>query len=135
MNSNAALAALLVAAQEVSDLRTKSAALEKKLLAAAMDPLLANCDLHGVRRLARGHREGILLVIGRSPLAKLQAFSKKWNPHRAPAAKVASPQDLIHELSRLATGVMEPAAKPPPTPKSPPAPRRARRSSAHIAAE
>lgn len=134
MNSNAALAALIVAAQEVSDLQTKSAALEKKLLAATIDPLLTSCDLHGVRRLARGHREAILLTIERSPLTKLHAYSKKWNPHRAPAAKDASQQDLIRELSRLATGAMEPATKPPP--KSPPAPRRAkRRSSAHIAAE
>lgn len=136
MNSNTALAALIVAAQEVSDLRTKSATLEKKLLAATIDPLLTNCDLHGVRRLARGHREAILLAIERSPLTKLQAYSKKWNPHRAAAAKDASQQDLIRELSRLATGTMEPVTKPPLATKPSPTPRRTRRrSAAHIAAE
>src|SRR5262245_8289773 len=113
MNTNRALAAFLVAAQDVADLTARTGALEDKLLAAAIDPLLINCDLFAGQRLMREQDEATRMVIRRLPTGKLKALSNKWNPYRMPAASEAFSNDLIRELTDLALGSMKPASKPP----------------------
>lgn len=113
MDTNRALAAFLLAAQDVANLHTRTGALESKLLAAAIDPLLINCDLFAGQRLMREHEEATRMVIRRLPAAKLKTLSKKWNPYRAPAASEAFSNDLIRELTGLAQGSTKPAPKPP----------------------
>lgn len=106
------LAEFILAAMDVADLTKKRAALHKKLLPAAVDPLLASCDLHAARRLWREYPDTLKYCLQQLPEAKARVLSKSWNPHRAPAANAVGGTELVEDLVRLASSAMDPAARP-----------------------
>ncbi len=116
------LARFLVAARESASLKSSQVeAVQKKMLAIAIDPLLTSMPLDAACRLsATSHGTFIDLALGKMTLAQLKKTSKAWNPHRAKFDKGIGMADIRAELRGLLAGD-RPAS---------PAPRAASRSGA-----
>ena len=115
----ASLIALMDEALAVADWEKKKGALEKKLLAPLIDPLLTSLDIHGLHRLHHRHRLAVRFALERLTLPQARALSGKLNQHRLPKATSATKDELISELLALADGGMSPAPAPVPPPKPP----------------
>lgn len=112
MSSNFDIARLIPDLMRVAEVQGAQSTLEKKLLG-VIDEVLPKCDLIAARGLRDHHGAVLLLAIGRCGPGRLNALSKKWNPHREGAATNATPDQLEKELSKLVRGEMQPAVKVP----------------------
>jgi uncharacterized protein YigA (DUF484 family) len=90
---------------------TQNAALQKKLVALAID-LLAATKLEDARGIADGATRSILdYTIGKMTLPQLKKVSKAWNPNRAAIPAEIGLSDLRKELGALLNGA-DPAPAP-----------------------
>lgn len=117
------LAKFLVAARENAKLRTTQAdAVQKKMLALAIDPLLPAMSLDSARRLYQSPNRAFMEVaLRKMTLTQLRKASRSWDPYRARIGSEVGMADLQDELKDLLEG-----APPAPRPARPRPARRAR---------
>jgi hypothetical protein len=109
------LAKFLVAARENAELKaTQVDAVQKKMLALAIDPLLPAMSLDSARAIYQSPNGAFIEVaLRKMTLTQLRKASRSWNPHRAKIGIEVGMADLQAELKDLLDG-------------APPAPRQAR---------
>jgi hypothetical protein len=91
---------------------TAKAALQTKLTALAIDPLLVTLPLDAARALIAGrHEETVRALMAKMTLAQMKKASKSWNPNRKPVPKDMGLADLRRELRELLERKAEPVEK------------------------
>ena len=98
----------------VNDLKltaTNEAALQRKLIAVAIDPLFLSLPLERAQKMYQGQMiETLETLLTKMTLAQLKKVSRNWNPYRAKFPRELDLVDLRNELKALLTATEFPAA-------------------------